>query len=381
MILERNTALASKQHQHILLKIDASAGNGKKPPKFPIHLPTNATTICKLLQESLDLRAIPKKTLISALLNSNCVTDPSERRALEILCSREGAAIYTTEILQKQKTFLDLFVDFQSLRFSCDTIGVLFEQLPRLMPRPYSIASSPSIKSNEVIELNSTEFKVIFSVDRPAGVTTKYLEKLVRQQHENRSEELTIDLYLRKSTKFRLTDGDYTAPIIMIATGTGIAPFLGFLDHRNQQITHRSHNATLPYSHERSHPGRSWLIHGSRTKKAQICRHELLEHLKNGSLSKLSEVFSREKDNSETKYVQSVIRENAEEFVDFFLKHDNHGSIITKTFICGSSNMVQDVQSVIQQCLIAVTGCSESEAQDRISSMKKTGLYVEDAWV
>lgn len=386
-IIQRDPNLVLKQNQHILLKVDSSAQNGKKSPKLPIFLPTKQTTIYKILQESLDLHAIPKKTLLNALLKSDCVKDLDEKRALEILCSREGATVYTNEILQKQKTFLDLFKDFSSLSFSCDTIGVLFEHLPRLMPRPYSIASSPLEHSNGLIEdvksveTNSTELKVIFSVDQPAGITTGYLEKLVRQQLQSRTKNPSIDLYLRKSNNFRLTDDDLTSPIIMIAAGTGIAPFLGFLDHRHQQILRNQHQSELTSDHEKVEPGSSWLVFGNRTKTSQIYRTKLQNYLENGTLFKLNEAFSRDSDEGQCKYVQDVISQHAKEFVNLFLKGHNERGVITKTFICGSLKMVQDVQHVIQQCLVEVTGCSETEALDRIVSMKKLGQYIEDVWV
>lgn len=370
-----------------MLKVNSTTGTGRKPPKIPVYLPTSKTTIYKILQESLDLHAIPKKAFIGALLKSGCVKDSDEIRALEILCSREGAAVYTNEILQKQKTFLDLIKDFPSLSFSCDTIGVLLEQLPRLMPRPYSIASSPLNKTDafienvETCESNTTELKVIFSVDHPAGITTKYLEKLVRQQLKSEAVEPLVDLYLRKTNNFRLIDSDFSTPIIMIAAGTGIAPFLGFLEHRHQQILRNQHQATLTSDPERLCPSQSWLIFGSRTKSGQIYGPELQDFLQNGSLSKLTEAFSRDSNHNEYKYVQDVIRKHADEFVNLFLKHNNEGNIVTKTFICGSSKMVQDVQNVIQQCLIEVTGCSETDAQDRMTAMKKSGQYIEDAWV
>ena len=53
---------------------------------------------------------------------------------------------------------------------------------------------------------------------------------------------------------------DSALPVIMIGPGTGVAPFLGFLEHRRNQ---RQNGTAVP--------GKAWLFFG--------CRHPDLDHI------------------------------------------------------------------------------------------------------
>lgn len=68
-----------------------------------------------------------------------------------------------------------------------------------------------------------------------------------------------VPLVPRGVNTFRLPK-DHTLPIIMIGPGTGVAPFIGFLEHRRSQ--HRNGTAL---------PGKAWLFFG--------CRHPDLDHI------------------------------------------------------------------------------------------------------
>lgn len=175
-IIDKSVDLKSKCLDAIRLIITTEALNQKKVPKMPIHLPAHQTTIYKLLQESVDVHAFPKKAFLWALVNYNLLTDEIERRFIEILCSREGSSLYAAEILQSRITFFDLLNRLRSWCFNIENIGVLFEHLPRLMPRPYSISNS--LISTETMDdycRKSTILKIIFSINNPPGITTRML--------------------------------------------------------------------------------------------------------------------------------------------------------------------------------------------------------------
>lgn len=373
-IINRNHDLHTKCNNGISLKLTDASASLKKAPKFPINLPVKITTLFKLLKESIDLNAIPKKALLVALIKQNCVTNPIEKRFLEILASREGSATYVTEILQNQKSFYGLFSELSSLQFSFETITILFEHLPRLMPRPYSIStSSLATKSHDEYEQNGTILKIIFSLNNPPGITTRMLEALIfKYLVENTldmcSSGKIVNLYLRQSNRFRLTDDDLDSPLIMIAIGTGVAPFLGFLEHRREVKKKNSNYDQLGYS---------WLIFGCRQKHKQLCHDQLNAHLKDGTLSKLSESFSRDSNVNEH-YVQDHIRAQADKFIKLSLQNDGK---TTKIFICGNKKMAQDVRMTIEECLIKVNKCSAIDAKEVIDELIMNGRYIEDIWI
>lgn len=371
-IIDRDAELKAKSKLPITLTLAESTGLSKKLPKMPTYLPTHTTTIFKLLKETIDLNVIPKKAFLGALVRSNCVTDSVEKRFLEILASREGAAIYVSDVLQSQLSFHRLFGELKSMSFSVNSFVTLLEHLPRLMPRPYSISTS-SLATKSLIEYDrhSTVIKMIFSVNDPPGITTQLLEHLIfKYQVENTlridSNEEKVNLYVRQSNRFRLCDDDFDRSLIMIAIGTGIAPFIGFLEHRREQMKKWNRPA-----------GRTWLLFGCRQKANQLCRAELKEFIATGVLNQLSETFSRDMDVEGDRYVQDKLKANADEFVTW-ISHTDAG---TKIFVCGNNKMAQNVRCAIEECLTKVKKMSAIEAKKTVDELIKNGRYVEDIWI
>lgn len=369
-ILDHNAELKAKSELPIILKLIESSSITKKPPKIPIHLPRTTTSIYKLLKEAIDLNAIPKKGLLAALAKCNCISDPEEKRYLEILASREGAAIYVTEILQKQTPFIRLLDELKSISFSVKSIVVLFEHLPRLMPRPYSIASSAlATKSLPEYDPHSTLLKIIFSVNDPPGITSCMLERLIFKFQVDRtlrtdSNEDKVNMYFRETNRFRLNDDDFDRPLILIAIGTGVAPFIGFLEHRREQMRKLDRR-----------PGHTWLLFGCRHEAYQLCRSELKEFSACGVLNHLTGTFSRDIDANAAKYVQDGIKMEAEDFVNYFAAKNG-----TKTFVCGSRKMTHDVRCTIEECLAKVNKINVIDAKAFVDELGKNGRYIEDVW-
>lgn len=77
---------------------------------------------------------------------------------------------------------------------------------------------------------------------------------------ENFKLNFQIPVFGRTNQNFRLPD-DVTVPVILIGPGTGVAPFIGFLDHRAAQ------RETQPDDQF----GEVWLFYG--------CRHKDRDYL------------------------------------------------------------------------------------------------------
>lgn len=142
--------------------------------------------------------------------------------------------------------------------WSCVPLSLLLEQLPRLQPRYYSIASSPRVQPNTVSIAVAVKAEVIPGrVDpRPfCGVASNLLLAIHRGRdykhlkdadHGNGNLGFSYDIqgprkrysghrlpiHIRAS-HFKLPK-QTTRPIIMIGPGTGAAPFRGFVQERAQ---------------------------------------------------------------------------------------------------------------------------------------------------
>uniref|UniRef100_A0A1Y9H2V0 Methionine synthase reductase n=1 Tax=Anopheles dirus TaxID=7168 RepID=A0A1Y9H2V0_9DIPT len=341
-ILERLN-LQSKGDVPCSVAIDARTT--KKAAKVPLFVP--AVVSCRrLFQECLDLRAVPKKLLIRALVP--CASEENDRRFLEVLCCKEGNAAYERTVFQKGKGLISLLRLVPSCR---PTVGLLIEHLPRLMPRPYSIA-------NVYREDSGTSVRFLFShnVNNP-GITTSYLRGLEKGAK--------VFFYFRQSSAFVYKDTDLQRNIIMIGTGTGVSPYLSFLELRAAAL---ARGETV---------GRAELFVGFRYReRSYLCEDEIKEYLETGALDACHVAFSRDTD-TRHKYVQSQIRERRDLIIENL--RNAHGLF----YVCGDSKvLLPQIMDTVVELLAA-----EPEKEDRediracIGRLKKDGKYREDVWL
>lgn len=224
--------------------------------------------------------------------------EESERKVLEYFCSKEGSNTYTTHILNKRICILDIF----SICKSCKPpVEILLAYLPRLLPRAYSIVNSPT-KDPHLIKIC---FSVMNLGNNRKGLTTSWLENIIlsstidyKMKHLNISGSNTKDckvpIYLRDNLSGFNMPQDLTTPLILIGPGTGVSPFIGFLEERSTR------NVKKPL-------GKTWLLFGCRNPKLDYIYEKELNHFKeNGTLDKLTVAFSRIED-SPIRYIQVTI--------------------------------------------------------------------------
>lgn len=286
------------------------------------------------------------QTFLKILADS--ATSETDRESLLYICSPNGSETYLKLISNEGKTLLGLLKKFSSCKNSLEQ---LLENLPAMKPRPYSISSSP---------LLTNELKIVFSVvyhnDGTEGLCTGYLEKI------NEKLPTSIDLYFRKPTKFRLPENNSTS-IVMIGPGTGIAPFIGFLQHRYFLKT----NEGLCF-------GKSWLFFGCRySARDYLFSRELNVFLRSNVLSKFNVSFSRE--NPKKRYVQHNIEEYRHEFFDWI---ENEDAVI---YVCGDGkNMADDVKKTVINVYMECGRKTLEEAKEFLKNLQDCGRYIEDVW-
>lgn len=188
----------------------------------------------------------------------------------------------------------------------------IVELLPPLLPRYYSACSSPLLHSNRFqFAFNVIEYD--YNSTKRRGLCTSQLELLATPflSSSSSSESLEMEVFKRPSTNFRLPLSDEKISdvatselnfnILMIAAGTGVAPFRSFLQHLS----------ALYASHPQAKRGENWLFFGCRHRDKDFIYQQDFEQLKSdGTLSRIFTAFSRE--NPEKKfYVQDSLEQNS----------------------------------------------------------------------
>ncbi|KAF5270978.1 hypothetical protein FQA39_LY08281 [Lamprigera yunnana] len=329
----------------------------KKNAAIPSHIP-NVGTLYHLFLRHLDIKSPPKKLFLKMLMRYT--SDAEEIETLKQLTSPDGSTLYK-DFINTHAGLLNVLNAFPSCTPAIDRI---IENLGPLQPRPYSISSSPLIDTLHftfsVTELNSTT----------TGVCSGWLEekitfgKTIIESINNLdlNSENDILFYFRHSNDFRLPH-NCLLPIIMIGPGTGVAPYVGFLQHR--KILNMQHNQQF---------GCSWLFYGCRYfDRDFLYKEEIDNFLQIGVLTKLFSCFSR--DAATKVYVQDLIMENANAFIH---KVVNENAIV---YVCGDSkNMIQDVRSTIVNCLSEQMAWSLTESTSYFKQLQKNKRFIEDLW-
>lgn len=147
-------------------------------------------------------------------------TDVSEKEALVTWAASDES--YTKEILAKRVSILDLLERTKSCNLPFATF---LQVLPPMLPRQYSISSSPRWSATHcTITVAVLEAPAWSGHGTYRGVASTYLARA--------RPGMKIAVMTRPSqAAFHLPDSLAT-PIIMVGAGTGIAPFRGFIQER-----------------------------------------------------------------------------------------------------------------------------------------------------
>lgn len=208
---------------------------------------------------------------------------------------------------------------------AADWVGVL----PRLQPRLYSISSSPLL---DPCRVSLTVSVVRFGNHRGQarkGVCSSYLA--------DAAPDTPVPVFLQRTPHFR-PPADGATPMIMVGPGTGVAPFVAFLQQR------RASGAR----------GRNWLFFGEQRRATDFYyADELAELAADGVLSRLDLAFSR--DQRSKVYVQDRMREHGAQLWAW-LRDGAH------FYVCGDAGrMAKDVDAALRE-IVAVHGRLDPDA-------------------
>jgi NADPH-ferrihemoprotein reductase len=247
-------------------------------------------------------------------------------------------------------------------------LSFVLEILPRLVPRYYSISSS-SIVQPRCVAITVATSTTNENGEPIPGVATNYLrdvEGWVNSSSQTPNYALSgpndvlvgnrVFAHIRKS-KFRLP-ALAKRPIIMIASGSGIAPFRGFLYER------------MRLAAIGKDVGSSKLFFGCRNPEELLYQEELHEIGSRGSIEIVA-AFSRM---GPKQYVQDVVEKRQDELTGLLIESNAY------LYICGSAKMARAVTERLGACLMMRMQWNDQELRDWSDQMKRDRKWQEDVW-
>ena len=319
-----------------LIELMGFTGN---EPVIPQRM-TAAISLREALTDKLSLAGPTKKILETFAAKT---ADPKEQAQLASLLAADAAE--AREAFLEQREYIDLIEEFPGVKLGAQE---LVDHLRRLMPRLYSIASSPVLHPSQV-HLTVAPVRYESNGRRRYGVCSTFLADRVTRR------KTSIPVFVAES-HFGLPE-DSTKDIIMVGPGTGVAPFRAFTQERvATQAT-----------------GRNWLFFGDQHEATDYLYAEEWKNLLTaGKLARVDLAFSR--DQARKVYVQDRMREAAAELWSW-IKGGAH------FYVCGDARrMAKDVDLALHQIISEQGGLDVAQAAEYVKLMKKENRYQRDVY-
>ena len=352
---------SSKLTMHLDFTIDGSSIRyepGDSCGVIPRNCPSLVDAILGLLTFSgEELVEVPKAgsvPLRDALLKNLAITRLTRKMVTEYAalarCARLGQLLEP-----QQQADLDNFLrgrDLIDLLKECPGAVQrpedLVRMLPPLVPRLYSIASSPSAHADQIHTTVSVVRYRSHDRDREGVCSTLLSDRIDVGDR--------LPLYIQPNKKFRLPQNPSTS-VIMIGPGTGIAPFRSFLHER--RVTGAA--------------GKNWLFFGERSAATDFLYRDEIESMRDdGHLTQLDLAFSRDQEHKI--YVQDLMMQKARLLWTWI----EEGAIV---YVCGdASHMAKDVDRTLHRIAEAQGGMPREAAESYVQTLKDDRRYLRDVY-
>ena len=289
-----------------------------------------------------------------ALTRSYVITEKDKKLLAAIAEKDPTAAHFTPMVTPEGKAELDAYVsgrevidpllDHPAARFTPEEFVKL---LRKLQPRLYSIASSQKAHP-DAVHLTVAAVRYESHGRKREGVCSTFLA--------DRADDADVPVFVHTAKHFRVPE-ELSTPVIMVGPGTGIAPFMAFLQER------KATGAT----------GKNWLFFGDQKSATDFLYREELEAWQaEGVLHRLDTAFSR--DQADKIYVQHRMLEAAQELFEWL----EQGACF---YVCGdASRMAKDVDAALHKVVETAGGKSPEEAAAYVAELKTSKRYRKDVY-
>ncbi|KAI0836251.1 bifunctional P-450:NADPH-P450 reductase [Hypoxylon sp. FL0890] len=241
-----------------------------------------------------------------------------DRKALKNLAIDD----YGDEILAKRVSVLDLLETYPSINLP---LGLFLAMLPPMRIRQYSISSSP-LEDPSVVSIT---FSLVSGRAKSGhgdyiGVASSYLEALEADDR--------LRVSVRQShAAFHLPPAPEKTPLILVAAGTGIAPFRGFIQERAVMI--KSGRKLAP----------AVLYHGCREPERDDIYADEFDDWEKAGAVRVIRAFSRTPEKSGgCRYVQDILWVDRHHFLELWRQG-------AQLYVCGSRKVSQGVETVAKR--------------------------------
>ena len=257
----------------------------------PIVINQHAVPLVEALREHLDL-SIPSAAFLK------CWAEASDSPKLREIVEAESAI---------QRTFLRSVRVVDMLRENPGTAKaqVFVDSLRPLQPRLYDVANEVLPETDE-LHLTIKDFRYSMGGREIAGTASQYLLQL--QPGE------CLRIYPHHNKRFRLPENP-DAPLILLANGTGIAPFRAFIQHLTRQGSQRD----------------CWLLFQEASAEEDfLYQLDLQQAAARGILTCVDTLFTADQPNRQ---INDVFEQHAERLRDW-LARDAH------LYVCGEKEVL-----------------------------------------
>ncbi|KAH3889663.1 NADPH oxidoreductase A-like [Dreissena polymorpha] len=305
-----------------------------------------------ILRRFFDLKSV-KVDLLEALLGHN--KNEVELKKLDLLL-QDGVSKSNTQLHQylEHREVADVLQDFSSHQLPWKQI---LANLKCLQPRYYSIASSSKTDSN-MVSIAAAVIRYTTLGKPRTGVTTTFLQDRCIVGD-------TCPVFVSHNIGFHLP-ADTRWPLILIGPGTGLAPFMAFIQERAMEMS-------------QMRPGQQFgeirLYFGCQHREKDFLYRHQLESWDQAGIISLRTAFSR--DQAHKVYVQHLIHEDA---VHIWRMLDQENAHI---YVCGDAkHMARDVHVTLTKVIKGQGHMSQKEAELYLQNLEQNcARYQKDVWV